>query len=62
MVGGAGVHRHPLLPTYPRQVRAAMTIDMVPWRFLANRGAGLSTSLQNAARKDMDQQQASVLL
>jgi hypothetical protein len=35
---------------------------MVPWRLLESHGGGLSTSLQNAARKDMDQQQASVLL
>jgi hypothetical protein len=36
---------------------------MTPWRLLANHGvAGLPTSLQNAARKDMNQQQASVLL
>jgi hypothetical protein len=35
---------------------------MVPWCLPENHGAGLSTSLQNAARKDMDQQQASVLL
>jgi hypothetical protein len=35
---------------------------MVPWRLLENHGADLSTSLQNVARKDMDQQQASVLL
>jgi len=35
---------------------------MVPWRLLENHGAGLSTSLQNATRKDMDQQQAAVLL
>jgi hypothetical protein len=34
---------------------------MVPWRLMENHGAGLPTSLQNAARKDMDQQQASVL-